>query len=103
ADWSRIVGEHVKALQDSGELADGSWLQSLIMGGMVDGGMDDYGSDDYGSDESDAFDLGGYRFDDSGNLLDPNGVVVEDWTFGDDGSLVDGDGNVLWAAPSADY
>ncbi|RHA43741.1 variant leucine-rich repeat-containing protein [Cellulomonas rhizosphaerae] len=108
ADWSSIVGSHLKELQDSGELADGTWLRDLVLGsGFGDyPSPNEFGERDRGEvgDESDAFDMGGYTFDDEGNLLNPNGVVIEQWSVDEKGNLVDVDGNVLWAQPStSDY
>jgi len=108
ADWSSIVGSHLEELQDSGELADGTWLRDLVLGsGFGDyPSENEFGERDRGveSDESDAFGMGGYTFDDAGNLLDPDGVVVEQWSVDEKGNPVDVDGDVLWAPPStSDY
>ncbi|ROS31538.1 hypothetical protein [Cellulomonas sp. PhB150] len=125
ADWSSIVSTHLQELKDSGELDDGTWLQELVLGSgfgdyqefdedlgeITSDGSDldgllepptDQSSD--GSDESVDSGMGGYTLDGKGQLLNPNGVVVEQWSVSDEGALVDGDGNVLWAPPDAsDY
>lgn len=125
ADWWSIVSTHLRELQESGELDDGTWLQDLILGSgfgdyqEYDDGLGEVPSDDsdldglleppadQSSDEpadSAGSAMGGYTLDDEGQLLNPNGVVVEQWSVSDEGALVDGDGNVLWAPPDAsDY